>query len=134
MRLFLEQNASEWYSSTLCKLTLLGKWEDWRDSFLQTYGDKSWRSVHYAYTFKFINGSLLDYALKKERLLLETEPHMSNISRINHIVVGLPLHIQDRINKEEINTTEQLMNQLRRYTQSYSRIKKIEIRSSNFNN
>uniref|UniRef100_T1HT13 RNA-directed DNA polymerase n=1 Tax=Rhodnius prolixus TaxID=13249 RepID=T1HT13_RHOPR len=109
LRLFLEQNAVEWYSSTLCKLTLTGEWKDWRESFIQTYGDKSWRSVHYAYTFRFIKGSLLDYALKKERLLLETEPKMSDRSRINHIVVGLPLYIQDRLDKEEIQATESLI-------------------------
>ncbi|KAF5293249.1 hypothetical protein FQA39_LY13648 [Lamprigera yunnana] len=54
---------------------------------------------------------------------------MSDTSRIHHIVVGLPYHIQDRLDKEEINTTEQLMNQLRRYSQAYPRDKRIEVRS-----
>lgn len=115
LRLFLEKNVTEWYASTLCKLTIQGKWTDWRNSFLQTYSDKSWRSVYFAYNFKYRSGSLLDYALKKERLLLETEPLMSDTSRINHVVVGLPFNIQDRLDKEEIITTEQLMNQLRRF-------------------
>lgn len=77
-----------------------------------------------------MNGSLLDYALKKEKLLLQTEPTMSDRSRINHIVVGLPFYIQDRLDKEEIQTTEQLMNQLRRYTQAYPKKKGDEIKSS----
>uniref|UniRef100_A0A6P7F929 Uncharacterized protein LOC114327586 n=1 Tax=Diabrotica virgifera virgifera TaxID=50390 RepID=A0A6P7F929_DIAVI len=59
-------------------------------------------------------------------MLLETEPSMSDQSRINHIVVGLPLNIQDRLDKETINTTEQLMNQLRRYTSIFPRLKKSE--------
>uniref|UniRef100_A0A6P7GJP1 Uncharacterized protein LOC114343259 n=1 Tax=Diabrotica virgifera virgifera TaxID=50390 RepID=A0A6P7GJP1_DIAVI len=125
LRLFLEHNAIEWYSSTLCKLTMHGAWSEWQNnSFLETYGDKSWRTVYLAYTYKYINGSFLDYALKKERMLLETEPSMSDQSRINHIVVGLPLDIQDRLDKETINTTEQLMNQLRRYTSIFPRFKK----------
>lgn len=129
LRLFMEENSTEWYTSTLCKLTLQGTWKDWRDSFLQTYGDKSWRTVHYAYTFRYINGPLIDYALKKERLLLETESTMTAVSRINHIVVGLPFHIQDRLDKEEITTTERLMNQLRRYTQAYPKTNKAEMKS-----
>ena len=63
-------------------------------------------------TFKFINGSLKDYALKKERLLLETEPDMTVQSRINHIVVGLPTQVQNLLDKEEITITEGLMSQL----------------------
>lgn len=115
LRLFLEKNASEWYASTLCKLTLEGQWLNWRENFLKTYSDKSWRSVQFAYSFRFITGSILDYALKKERLLLQTESDMSNISRINHIVVGLPFFVQDRLDKDQIETTEQLMNQLRKF-------------------
>lgn len=125
MRLFLEQNALEWYNSTKCKLGIEGTWIDWRNSFLETYSDKSWRSVHHAYTYKFINGSLMDYALKKERLLLETEPLMTDRSRINHIVVGLPFYVQDKLDKQEISTTEQLMNQLRRFSQSYPKERKV---------
>lgn len=124
LRLFLGQNALEWYSSTLYKLTLQGKWDDWRSSFKQTFSDKSWRKVHFAYTYKFIGGSLLDFALKKERLLLETESTMSDRSRINHIVIGLPNYIQDRLDKEEITTTEQLMNQLSKFSDSYPTPKK----------
>ncbi|KAF5299776.1 hypothetical protein FQA39_LY11446 [Lamprigera yunnana] len=41
--------------STLWKLTLAAQWADWRDSFLETYSDKSWRTVYFAYTFKFVS-------------------------------------------------------------------------------
>lgn len=124
LRLFLEQNAKDWYSSTLYKLTLEGQWTDWKESFLQTYGDKNWSTIQFAYTFKYISGSVLDYAIKKERLVLETEPSMSDRSRINHVVIGLPRDIQDRIDKEDVRTTEQLMNQLRRYENIYLRDRK----------
>lgn len=71
-----------------------------------------------------MTGSLLDYALKKLGLLLEAEPAMSDRSRIHHIVVGLPFHIQDRLNKEEIICSERLMNQLRRFSQNYPKEQK----------
>jgi len=119
MRLFLMGNAVEWHRASLHKLSLESKWIDWRNSFLKTYGDKSWRFVQYAYTYRYIKGSYLDYALKKERLLLETDTQMSVRSRINHIVVGLPSYIQDKLDKEVIVSTELLMNQLRRYSETY---------------
>lgn len=53
--------------------------------------------------------------------MLETEPFMSDRSRINHIVTGLPRYIQDWIDKKEIRTTS---NQLRRYEHIYLRKKK----------
>lgn len=117
LRLLVEDNAKEWYSANIAKLTIEGDWEDWKKSFMETYADKSWRLIHYAYSYKWISGPLIDYALKKENLLLETEPKMSDCSRINHIVIGLPTYVQDKLDKEEISTTEKLMNQLRRYTQ-----------------
>lgn len=126
LRLFVEDNAKEWYSANMAKLTLDSEWEDWKRSFIETYADKSWKFVHYAYSYKWINGSWLDYALKKENLLLETEPRMSVCSRINHIVIGLPIYIQDKLDKEEISTTEKLMNQLRRYSQAPTKGPKSE--------
>ena len=113
---FLEPNVGEWYSGTLSKLTINETWIQWKKSFLEVYSDKSWKTVYYAYTFKYLTGSLLDYAVKKERLFLETESTMSNQLRINHIVIGLPISIQDKLDKQEIDTTEKLMNQLRRYS------------------
>ena len=76
------------------------------------------------YNYKYINGSLIDYALKKERLLLEIENSMSNMSRINLIVMGLPLNIQDKLDKEEITNTDLLMNRIRMYDTGYNKQKK----------
>jgi len=93
----------------------LSKWSEWSTSFLLVYADKSWSNVRFAYNFKYINGSLIDYALKKERLLLDIESSISNISRIHLIVIGLPLNIQDKLDKEEITNTDILMNRIRMY-------------------
>lgn len=85
LRLFVEDNAKEWYSANMAKLTIDSNyynWEDWKKSFMETYADKSWKFVHYAYSYKWINGSWLDYALKKENLLLETEP--KNVSLLKN--------------------------------------------------
>ncbi|KAK2578301.1 hypothetical protein KPH14_011923 [Odynerus spinipes] len=116
------ESAKDWYSAVRARLTIESEWTEWKRIFLETFADKSWKQVHYAYKFKWISGSLLDYALKKEKLLLETEPEMTTTSRINHIVVGLPSDIHEKLDKEEITTTEKLMNQLRRYSSATDRI------------
>lgn len=62
-----------------------------------------------------LSGLLSDCALKKERLLIEIESSMSNMSRIHLIVMGLPLNIY-RINW--INT-DILMNKIGMYDSGY---------------
>lgn len=133
MRLFLEEGAKEWYSSSLRKLSL-SEWSDWSTSFLLVYADKSWTNVRFAYHYKYINGSLIDYALKKERLILEMESSMSNISRINLIVMGLPFNIQDKLDKEEINSTDLLFNRIRMYDTGYNKQKREDKMKYNSNN
>lgn len=116
LRLFMEDSAKDWFSSTK-QVSDMDHWQLWSHSFLQTYADKGWSNSRYAYSYKYIKGygSLLEYALKKERLLLECEKNMTEISRITHIVIGLPIFIQNHISKDEINTTLELRNQLRKY-------------------
>lgn len=121
--LFLEEGAKEWYSSNLRKLAL-NNWSEWSISLLLVYADKSWSNVRFAYNYKYINGSLIDYALKKERLLLEIESSISNMSRINLIVMGLPFNIQDKLDKEEIINTDLLMNRIRMYETGYNKQKR----------
>lgn len=133
LRLFLEEGAKEWYSSSLRKLSLC-EWSDWKTSFLLVYADKSWTNVRFAYNYKYINGSLTDYALKKERLLLEIESTMSNISRINLIVIGLPFNIQEKLDKEEINSTDLLLNKIRMYDTGYNKQKREDKIKYNINN
>lgn len=133
LKFFLEDGAKEWYSSNLRKLSI-NKWEEWSRSFLLVYADKSWSNIRFAYNFKFLKGSLIDYALKKERLLLEIESSMSNTSRINLIVIGLPVYIQDKLDKEEIINTDVLMNKIRMYDSGYIKQKRDDMIKYNNNN
>ncbi|XP_029162652.1 uncharacterized protein LOC114934183 [Nylanderia fulva] len=72
LRLFLEDTCKDWYSSMLIKHTLDSMWNTWKENFLETFADKGWSPIIHALNYRFLSGSLLDYALKKERLLLET--------------------------------------------------------------
>lgn len=121
--LFLEKGGKEWYSSNLRKLEI-SKWSEWSISLLLIYMNKSWSNVRFAYNYKYINGSLFDYSLKTERLLLEIESSMSNMSRINLIVMGLLFNIQDKLDKEKITNTNLLMNRIGMYDTSYNKQKR----------
>lgn len=68
----LEKQCLDWYTSMMIKLTINSNWDNWKTTFCETFGKKGWSLIKYAFSFKFQSGSLLEYAMKKERLLLET--------------------------------------------------------------
>lgn len=67
----LEKQCLDWYTSMIIKFTIKSEWSVWKNNFCETYGNKGWSQIKYAYTFRYQAGSLLEYATKKERLLLE---------------------------------------------------------------
>lgn len=111
-RLFLEKSCTDWYSSMMIKFTLQSEWSGWKSNFLQTYANKGWTTSKYALSFKYQSGSLLDYAIKKEKLLLEVRKTIDEGILIDIIAAGLPDFITDRINKEEVIHTKELFNEL----------------------
>ena len=119
MSFFLEANAKDWYRNNQIKIHD-NNWSKWTHSFKLVYAKKGWTEINYAYKYKYINGSLIDYSLKKEKLLLEAEPSISEESKINHIVINLPENVQNNLDKEELNNTDELMNILRKYDMQYS--------------
>lgn len=115
LRLFLEDNCRDWHSSMLIKNTLNSEWKMWRENFLETFADKGWSPVMHAINYRFLNGSLLDYALRKERLLLETNKDTDKITLINLIAAGLPAFVREKIDREDLKNSQDLFNELRRY-------------------
>lgn len=118
LRLFMEESTKEWYNSMLIRYSIKEPWTAWRNSFIKSFPDNTWDNVYYAFKFHYINGSLTEYALKKERLLLEVDPEMRMKEIINHTVVGLPTHIRDNLDKGEIVTMEILINKLGKYSKT----------------
>lgn len=111
-RLFLEKSSADWYSSMMIKHSLQSEWSEWKSNFLQTFANKGWSTSKYALFFKYQSGSLLEYAIKKEKLLLEVRKTIDQGTLIDIIAAGLPDFITDRINKEEILQTKDLFNEL----------------------
>lgn len=108
----LEKQCLDWYTSMLIKFTVNSEWANWKNSLCETYGNKGWSTVKYAFTYKFQAGSLLEYATKKERLLLELNKQMDTQTMINLIVMGLPDYIMNKIDKGSVTSTESLYNEI----------------------
>lgn len=113
LRSFLEDSCLDWYSSMLIKHTVNSEWTIWKQSFCETYVDSGWSPIRYAMTFKYKQGALLDYALKKERLLLEINKSMDKTTLIDLIATGLPNIVSDKIERSSLKETEDLFKSIR---------------------
>lgn len=101
----------DWYIAA--KKTIRdGPWQQWKKDFLQTFGSNGWSGVVNAIRYRYFKGSLVEYALKKHNLLLDSDPDLTEKSRVSLIVIGLPIGTQNRISRKEIVTIGKLMEKL----------------------
>ena len=88
--------------------------DSWRKNFLLTYKKKkkkkkkNWVPICAAFGFKYISGSLIEFVIKKERLLLEADKNIPELFRIYQIVFNLPVEIQNKLEREKIRTMDDL--------------------------
>ncbi|KAK0077178.1 hypothetical protein PV325_004321 [Microctonus aethiopoides] len=112
LKVFLEKSCLDWYSAMLIKLTLDANWNEWKEDFCSTYANKGWANSRYALAFKYQSGSLLDYAVKKQKLILEVRNSIDQGTLIDIIAAGLPDYVADRINRDELEETKDLFNDI----------------------
>ena len=117
LKIFVADRANDWFQATKIK-TPMDNWSPWKESFTKVFAEKGWSKIRYAHNFKYLNGSLIEYALKKLRLVLETDADLPENSRMNLIVLGLPIFIQDRLDREELPDTDTLINKLGQFESS----------------
>lgn len=115
LRLFLDDAGKDWFNSMLIRHTLDSEWKTWKDNFLQTFADKGWSSAIYALNYKYLTGSILEYALKKERLLLESNKNIDNRTLVDLIANGLPTFVRNKIDRQDTKIPVELFNELRKY-------------------
>lgn len=115
LRLFMDKTCIDWYSSMIIKLTMNSEWSNWKIKFCETFANKGWNTVTRALLFRYIDGSLLDYATKKEKLLLDMRTKIDNGTVIDLIASGLPEFILNRIDREGLQDTVDLFNKLSKY-------------------
>ncbi|XP_072942819.1 uncharacterized protein [Epargyreus clarus] len=113
LRLLLDDTCIDWYTSMIIKHTIDSVWSVWKKSLSETFADKGWSPVRYAMNFKYIQGSMLEYALKKQRLLLEINKSIDTQTLIYLIATGLPNFIMDRIDRESLKEVNDLFNCIR---------------------
>lgn len=132
LRFFVEKSCLDWYSSMLIKLSLYSDWSEWKKNFCETYGNKGWSPSRYALSFKYKTGSLLDYAIKKEKLLLEVRKTIDTGTLIDVIAAGLPDFIADKIDRESLEATEDIFKEVGKLEHLVNK-KKIYERRNNSN-
>lgn len=114
LKLPMEESTMDWYNSMIIKNSIDSEWIIWKNSLCETFSNKGWSPVRYAFNYRYKQGSILEYALKKERLLLEINKSIDTQTLINLITTGLPNFITDKIDREKLNTTNDLFNNIRR--------------------
>lgn len=115
LKFLLDKNCQDWYSSMLIKYTVESNWQTWVSNFLETFGNKGWSQVRYAFNFKYQAGSILEYATKKERLILEINRVIDDSTMIYLIVMGLPDNIMNKIDRELLKTTTDLFKEINQF-------------------
>ena len=126
LRFFMDKSCSDWYSSMLIKLTRNSEWNIWTTKFCETFANKGWNPVTYALLFKYKDGTLLDYAMKKEKLLLEMRRSIDAGTLIDLIAAGLPEFILNRIDRELLEDTVDLFNKISKYEHMVNKRKNFE--------
>lgn len=130
LRLFLEKSCSDWYRATITKLSINNNWNEWKNRFLETFADRGWSTWKYALTFRYKEGSLIDYAIKKERLILEINKNIDQETLVALITTGLPEFIMNKINNEVVKDSTSLFNEIRNYEYMVEKRNNIKSRDS----
>lgn len=115
LRLFLEKSCLDWYRSMMIKLTVHSEWNEWKDKFLEIFKNRGWDIVTSALTFRYKEGLLIDYAIKKERLILDVNKSIDPKTMIDLIATGLPGFILNKLNRDELDSSTDLFNEIRKY-------------------
>lgn len=108
IRLFVEEGAEKWYS-TMRTFHDTTAWNLWRESFIDNFGICGLSSARKAIEYKYFSGSLSDYCQNKLSLLAGFNPKMDEDTRLALIALGLPIHLQNRINLAECSTVGKLI-------------------------
>lgn len=108
---FLGDSPLKWYEYKENFLSI-DNWMTWKESFLKAFGANGWDQLREAYRFRMKGGSFTDYACRKVKLLIEADPKLQESSLVNQIVIGIPLRYQEKIDRLEVESVDDLMAKL----------------------
>lgn len=115
LRFFMDKSCMDWYSSMIIKLSLDSEWSTWKCKFCESFANKGWNPVTYALLFKYKDGSLLDYAMKKEKLLLDMRRSIDAGTLVDLVAAGMPEFVLSKLDRETIKDTIDLFNEISKY-------------------
>lgn len=72
--------------------------------------------------YKYLAGSLVDYSLPKEWLILKIDP--AGLELLRDIIMGLLIEAQEEIDREKTGTVEKLLYELRKLEDTFLKKKK----------
>lgn len=108
---YLTNSANKWYASSTKKFEN-ETWNVWKQSFLAVFGVKNWSNITNAFQYKYMGGSLIEYAITKEKLLRDTNENMHDTTIINQIIINTPTYVQGQIKPGSINNLNKLFEEL----------------------
>jgi len=111
IRLFVEKSAEEWYNTTRLTTTSTS-WKFWRNSFLDSFGQKGWSNARSAFSYRYISGSLSNYVQTKMNVLVSFNPKMDEFTLMAQIVCGLPIQFQERVDMTDTPTIGKLISKI----------------------
>ena len=111
LREFVSGVARVWYDSAMAARGSSSPWSDWRESFLLTFASDHLREAELAskYTYKEESGSLVEYLLEKQRLVLRANPETTDRSMVQAILLGLPFYLRQQFKLLRSNTVKDIM-------------------------
>ena len=109
---FCKKSAATWYETS--EKVLDKDWKAWTESFKAAFGQKGWTPVRSAHHYRWLKGSLKDYALEKHRLIAEIDNNIPAKTLIDMIVVGCPSWVQKELKRGELADMNKLYEALQR--------------------
>ncbi len=111
LRLFLQDAAEKWYATTRLS-NLSTSWTFWKESFLENFGQHGIGAARYAFSYRFITGSVRDYVQTKLNLLVSFNPKMHELDKIAHLIIGLPPYLQERLSLADQSSLGKLISSI----------------------
>ena len=111
----LDQSLSNWFIVTQQNLAVDAQWNQWRAEMVSTFGDHSFKPVCSAIGFRYLGGSLIDYIVNKEKMLIEANRELPKKVLLDLIVYGLPAHIIRSLNRNTVTSISILKDKLKKH-------------------
>lgn len=127
-----DPSMNDWFAVQQRKFPESAGWSDWKEKLISTFGDNSWSSIRYAFLYSYVGGSLINFAVKKEKMLLELDRDLSAQTILDLVIVGLPIKIQNSLNKSAVKDIEALHQKLKKY-ESNDKVNETKTKNFEFN-